>query len=999
MFSAMLITVALATGAGGAAEYARTLSLSALDQAAFDAETYGEKKGLKREADGLRMTLAPGEPESGWKSPQQIRFGGDFTISASLVIKTLPKPAQEDGAAIGLAIAFQDINQPDATLLRIREPKGMEVYRFIDKSQIMNAQQQQQQQQMQMQMQQGFAVGVAGKPPKLPRPTVPASGDQIRLQIQREGQVLRFQAVDVATGVSRYLGQAQLQPQDVASIKLFVTNRNGAEPINVLWRDLTVRADRITGLGTIVRTVLGDVVYADPTSIENNVLVLGGQPKAPPQPAPKPGDAKPAAPATTAAPTAAPGAAPVPPPAAAAAPAGGAVAVVRVRAARVGNAKAVFAPAMLAPAQNAKMPNDLFTPPAAAAPGGPAQAAAPAQPAVPPKPKAKIPLDELESIHFERAPAMSARFAGQLNVDFTMPGLSAKKEEPPKQDDAAKKADTPKKDETTKKEEVAKKAEMKKDEVAKKADSAKKDATAKKDEKAKKDEPAKKAEVVAKADQKKEEKKDDKKAAEKKAAEDDVLAPPPGTTMTKIAKVEPKKNGIRDMNISLFGLRDKAIKQVMINCQTATGPVGWRLDTSDSQDWPVLIERSGVEPTAEIYLEPPPGDCFEKDFTININYEDGQAGNVNTKATTHTDAKLALDPKAPSGLRPDAWVYLTTDGEMLYGKLDGIGPETLRFTTRWQDKVEVPLSRVAGVHIGLLDRKESRESFQKRLKARGAEDVLLAQTKTGEVLAIAGVVEGTDADKLRFRYQDKTRTIALKQVEGVIMAARPESRQPGELRPTFTLPDSVAISGNWKDLDTSTWKIVTKWGQELNLPAAEVLDVKFRGGKVTFLSDLTPAKIEETPYFGHRLPWRRDVNLLGEPLKINGQSFDRGLAVHSRCILTYDLQGHYARFEALLGFDDFSHGKGRVDCRVYADGKEIFSNPDFRADSPAIKLALPVSGAQQLRLHVDFGRGQDTGDRVIWASARLYRDQAAKVLSLAETVAPEVAASSPTAKP
>ena len=39
-------------------------------------------------------------------------------------------------------------------------------------------------------------------------------------------------------------------------------------------------------------TVLGEVVYADPTSIEKDVLVLGGQPKAPPQPAAKPGDAK-----------------------------------------------------------------------------------------------------------------------------------------------------------------------------------------------------------------------------------------------------------------------------------------------------------------------------------------------------------------------------------------------------------------------------------------------------------------------------------------------------------------------------------------------------------------------------------------------------------------------------------------------------------------------------------------------------------------------------------
>jgi NPCBM/NEW2 domain/Protein of unknown function (DUF1583) len=965
MRSAILLTIALTVGAGAGSEYTRTLSLSALDQAAFDAETYGEKAALKREADGLRMILAPAQAETGWKTPQQIRFGGDFTITATAVIKTLPKPAQEDGCALGMAIAFQDINQPDATLLRMREPKGPDVYRFIEKSQMNPQQQQQMQMQMQMQMQQGFG-GVAGKPPKPPRPTFPASGETVRMQIQREGQTVRFQVVDVVTSQSRYLGQAQLGPNDVASVKLFVANRNGAEAINVLWRDIMVRAERINGLGTIVRTVLGDVVYADPTSIENDILVLGGPPKAPPQPAGKPADPKggpapaandqqktaPAEPAKTA---------PAAPPAAA--PAVKAVAAVRVaKAVRGGNGVVVV---MNAGQAQAAMANP-FGPagpgpavPQVAGPGAPGAAGQP--PATPPKPKAKIALDEIESIRFERTPGMSARFMGQPNVDFTMPGLSAKKEEPPKKEEAAKK------DEPAKKTDVATNdAAMKKVDAGKKAAPPAKAAAVAVEKAA----PAKKAAAVVA-------KKDEPKAP----AADDVLAPPPGTTITKIAKVEPKKNGIRDMNIALFGLRDKAIKQVMINCQTASGPVGWRLDTSDSQDWPVVIERSGVEATADIFLEPPPGDCFEKDFTININYEDGQAGNVNTKATLHSDAKLAVDPKAPGGIRPDVWVYLTGD-EMLYGKLEGIGPETLRFTTPWQDKVEVPLSRVAGAHVGLLDRKESRDAFRKRLESRGPEDVLLAQTKSGEVLAIAGVVEGTDNDRLRFRYQDKTRTISLKQVEGVIMALRPESRQPEELRPTFTLPNSVVISGRWKDLDTGTWKIVTKWGQELNLPAGDVQDVRFRGGKVTFLSDLTPSKVEESPYFGHRFPWRHDVNLLGEALKINGQGFDRGLAVHSRCILTYDLGRRYSRFEAIVGFDDVSRGKGRVDCRVFADGKEIYANPDLRADAPPVKLSLPVAGAQELRLHVDFGRGQDTGDRVIWANARLYRQQATKVSAL-----------------
>ncbi len=74
-----------------------------------------------------------------------------------------------------------------------------------------------------------------------------------------------------------------------------------------------------------------------------------------------------------------------------------------------------------------------------------------------------------------------------------------------------------------------------------------------------------------------------------------------------------------------------------------------------------------------------------------------------------------------------------------------------------------------------------------------------------------------------------------------------------------------------------------------------------------------------------------------------------------------------------VGFDDAAKGKGRVECRVFADGKELYANPDLKASGPPVPLKLTVAGAEQLRLVVDFGRGQDTGDRVIWANARLFR--------------------------
>jgi hypothetical protein len=137
--------------------------------------------------------------------------------------------------------------------------------------------------------------------------------------------------------------------------------------------------------------------------------------------------------------------------------------------------------------------------------------------------------------------------------------------------------------------------------------------------------------------------------------------------------------------------------------------------------------------------------------------------------------------------------------------------------------------------------------------------------------------------------------------------------------------------------------------------------------------------------------WRKDVNLAGGPLKMDGRTYERGLAVHSRSSLTFDLEGQYSTFEALVGFDESAKGLGRVDCRVLADDKEVYANPDLRADAPPVKLALSIAKAKRLSLVVDFGPDQDTGDRVIWANSRLFRSSptSAKAADAARPGRPE----------
>src|SRR5262249_13218929 len=181
--------------------------------------------------DGVRVTLKPGEAEAGWKTPPQLRIGGDCTITATLVIRKLPKPAREDGAAIGIAVGTQNVDQPDATLLRELEPDGKDVYRPIDKPaggpQMMNPRI------MNRRMFNPFG-NPAPAPAKAVRHTSPARGQVIRLEFRRQGQSLRFQVFDELAKEPREIGKVDLGPADIAGVKLFVANRNGVEPVDVV---------------------------------------------------------------------------------------------------------------------------------------------------------------------------------------------------------------------------------------------------------------------------------------------------------------------------------------------------------------------------------------------------------------------------------------------------------------------------------------------------------------------------------------------------------------------------------------------------------------------------------------------------------------------------------------------------------------------------------------------------------------------------------------------
>jgi hypothetical protein len=239
---------------------------------------------------------------------------------------------------------------------------------------------------------------------------------------------------------------------------------------------------------------------------------------------------------------------------------------------------------------------------------------------------------------------------------------------------------------------------------------------------------------------------------------------------------------------------------------------------------------------------------------------------------------------------------------------------------------------------------------------------------------VGGTMLGIADGKLRFRYEGEDRTIGLERVIGIV-TRKPAPRKASGPQQSFELANGDVLVGSWQGLAPQDLQVAV-WGSTLQLPRKWVDSITFRNGKLTYLSDLTPDKVEQTAYFDRVWSYRRNRSLAGGPLVVGGVQYAKGLAVHSRTVLSYTLDPPCNRFQTLVGFDDQAGRNGRVSCRVLADGKTLWKAEDLRATEPPQKLDLDIAGVHALVLEVDFGQDADVGDRVIWADARLLRDAA-----------------------
>ncbi len=153
--------------------------------------------------------------------------------------------------------------------------------------------------------------------------------------------------------------------------------------------------------------------------------------------------------------------------------------------------------------------------------------------------------------------------------------------------------------------------------------------------------------------------------------------------------------------------------------------------------------------------------------------------------------------------------------------------------------------------------------------------------------------------------------------------------------------------------DGATLTVTTPAGLSLPLKGEVLARLDFNLGRLTYLSDLEPTKLNDSPFFGGFLTFRKDVNQDGRPIVLLDKSFSKGITLEGGDAVEYNLGGKYKDFKAYLGADVRSAegALGKTTVTIYCDGQKRLSETVSPAELRPI--AVNVKDVTTLRIVVE----------------------------------------------
>jgi hypothetical protein len=348
----------------------------------------------------------------------------------------------------------------------------------------------------------------------------------------------------------------------------------------------------------------------------------------------------------------------------------------------------------------------------------------------------------------------------------------------------------------------------------------------------------------------------------------------------------------------------------------------------------------------------------------------GQNGKLNTLPTREV-VLLSSDKKiAP----PVGWKLRLRNGDLVYGEPVAMSGQSITFKTPDLGNVNLPLRSVAEL---------SAASARPTRGSAGDAQHDFIKLKTGDT--IEGILSSFAPGKLQIAVgADNTQTdIELARVDHISFGGVAAPRTVPPLSARFTFITGTILTIPLEKPENFSWSIsnVTfadpAGGDPHKTIADKLVSVEVLGGRIVFLSDIDPAKDEQSTYLGAKYPTQVNANVVGGPLRVGGTTYARGLGVHTQSTLSYDLDGTFEALTFRPAIDDAAAPQGEANLSVSLDGKVVWHLDNLKPVAPhgaaPDVVTLPIKGVRKLELHAESPGKMDVLGRVDWLNIALTR--------------------------
>lgn len=360
--------------------------------------------------------------------------------------------------------------------------------------------------------------------------------------------------------------------------------------------------------------------------------------------------------------------------------------------------------------------------------------------------------------------------------------------------------------------------------------------------------------------------------------------------------------------------------------------------------------------------------------------------------------KLAIDdvmviefPASASQASEETQMLFFNDGSQIHGTSVARTAKSVTAQTELIGEID---ANVAAIHAVRLQAENPsyKQQWNTFLKRNSEKDNLVVAKRDGSGLDfLAGIVSNITAVQVEFLLDGETIPVPAERVYGIVFARSSGPKHAGSVpNATIQLTSTAGdiFFAKAITLDGDTLKAESAWGQTVSVPLNSLQKIDLSSGRIQFLSDM-PAIAErfdgidpENSLFAGLISSEQQKSLFGPQrnmtierqsrLRLRGREYAKGLCIHSRSEMQWDLGKRFSAMECVVGIDDevAFNGSHSVALKITADGNVVFEKLISTTDDP-LPLRLPLEGVSTLTVLVDFGDDSSVCDWLDIADARL----------------------------